>query len=737
VASLLLRLGEWSANRRRLVLGVWVVAVVAILVASGASGNKLNDEFRVPGAESQEALDILEAEFPAAAGADINVVIAAPVGEKVTDERFADGIQDATSSFVALPSAVAVASPLDETGVGQLSADQTIAYFRIEYEQIATDLGIEGVELVEAAAEPMVAAGLQVEFNGPLIEQNEQPEGKLAEAIGILAAVIILLISFGSLVAMGFPILLAIVSVSTTVALCTLAAGVVDVPTVTPFLATMIGLAVGIDYALFVLTRHRQHLAHGMDVVTSIGRANATAGQAVVFAGGTVIIAISGLWLSGIPAVGLMGTGAAIAVVIGVLGAITLLPALLGFAGKNIDRLKVPGLKVRAELGVDEVELAGRWDRWAAHLGRRPWPWLLGALALLFTLAVPMFSIELGQPDAGSSPTSTTQRRAYDLLAEGFGPGFNGPLLIVYDMRDGAVDAAVLDGITAQIAADSGVAAATPVFVSPTETAARVIVFPTTAPQDHATNELVARLRNDVLPTATSGTSVNALVTGQTAFFIDLSQQVQDRLPLFISAIIGVSFILLMMVFRSILVPLKAAVMNLLSIGAAYGVVVAVFQWGWGLSLIGLDEPVPIISFLPMFMFAILFGLSMDYEVFLLSRIREEWLKTGDNHKSVARGLAATARVITSAALIMIAVFLGFVFSDDPILKMFGLGLATAVLVDATVVRMVLVPATMNLLGRANWWLPPWLDRVLPTLDVEGSSLDLHDDEKELVDTKS
>jgi RND superfamily putative drug exporter len=483
----------------------------------------------------------------------------------------------------------------------------------------------------------------------------------------------------------------------------------IDIPSWAPQMASMIGLGVGIDYALFLLTRHREFLAEGLDVAESAGRAVATAGKAVIFAGGTVVIAILGLAVAGLPFMTAAGVATSVVVGIMVVGSVTLLPALLGLAGHRINgfRRKTPSASV-----------GSGWRRWGEHVSRKAWVYAIGVTLSLLALTAPVLSLQLGFPDEGTLPETRTERRAYDLVAAGFGPGINGPLLIAVDISE---DASVVEPLVSAVTRDEGVAAVAPVSVDPLAGVATLVAFPTSSPQDLATVETIERLRAEVFPAVLEGTSATAHVGGATASFSDIGDQVKDRLPLFIAAVITLSFFLLVVLFRSILVPLKAAILNLLSIGAAYGVLVMVFQWGWGKDLIGLEATVPVISFIPMFMFAVLFGLSMDYEVFLLSRVREEYLATGDNQGAVIRGISSTARVITSAALIMISVFLGFVLGDDPAIKMMGLGLATAIFIDATVVRMVLVPATMKLMGDANWWLPAWLDRLLPTIDIDGA----------------
>jgi RND superfamily putative drug exporter len=494
-----------------------------------------------------------------------------------------------------------------------------------------------------------------------------------------------------------------------------LGAHVLDFPIFITSFAGMIGIGVGIDYALFIVTRYREGLHHGHSVEDSVAEAIGTAGRSVLFAGTVVVIAMLGLLANGIPFVSALGLAGATVVALAVVVALTLLPAMLGFAGHAIDRWSIPFFHA-----TDTGDTSSVWYRFSEMIQRRPLPYALGALAVLLVLSAPVLDLRLGFSDAGNTSEQQHSRRAYDLLAEGFGPGFNGPLLLVFDLKDAGANAQ--DGIkrvSDAVAGWPGIAVVTPPIPSPSGDAAIVTAIPTAAPQDEATQTLIHDLRDTVLPPAVQGTGMNVYVAGGTAAFIDIGDRITERLPLFFGAVIGLSFILLMAVFRSLVVALKAAVMNILSIGASFGVIVAVFQWGWGDAVLGVKSG-PIETFLPMMLFAILFGLSMDYEVFLISRIREEYTRTGDNASSVAHGLAVTARVITAAAAIMICVFASFVLGPDRIIKEFGLGLATAIFVDATVVRLVLVPATMELLGKANWWLPRWLDRTLPNLDVEG-----------------
>ena len=723
MSTALYRLGRFAVRRRWLVLAAWLVVVVGLFGFGRASGGELEDSFDIPGVESQQAYDLLDQRFPDMAGARAQVIVHTDEGT-LTDPAAADAIAETFATIGELPDVTGAVDPLvaAEAGVGGfLSDDGTTALGTVQYETPAIELGPDGFDQLVEATQAASDAGLQVEFGGDLAQFGEE-QAAGSEVVGLLAASVILLVAFGSIIAMGLSIGTALFGLAAGVALMLGVASFASIPTVAETIAVMIGLGVGIDYALFIVTRHRAGLARGLTVADAAGRAVATAGQAVIIAGSTVVIAICGLAVAGIPMVTWMGFGAAMVVAVAVVASVTLLPALMGFAGHAIDRFGIPGMKPRVETGSrnEDGEYHG-WARWSHHVSDHAVRYLVGSLALVLLLAVPFFSLRLGMPDNGTKPEGTTLREGYDLVAEGFGPGANGPLLLTVDLGSGDGQA-VLGELTSTLEATDGVASVTPPAISPDGTTAVVQVVPETAPQDAATSELIHQLRDDLLPTVVAGTDAQVYVGGATATFIDMSDKIASRLPWFIGAVISLSFLLLMVVFRSVLVPLKAAIMNVLSIGAAYGVVVAIFQWGWGASLLGVTESLPIVSFVPMLMFAILFGLSMDYEVFLLSRVREEYLIDGDNTESVATGISTTARVITSAALIMIAVFGGFVLDDDPTVKMMGIGLATAIFVDATIIRMVLVPSTMKLLGDANWWLPRWLDRRLPNLDIEGES---------------
>ncbi len=721
MSNWLYRLGRFTAARRRLVVVAWLLVAVLLVGVDRAGGGGTVDNFEVPGVESQQAIDLLKDQFPERSGATAMVVFRTSDGA-VTDPDTAEGITATVEEVRALDHVVAVTEPLASRQ--SISQDATTAFASVQFDGSTADLGREAVDALIDTAGPAEAAGVQVEYGGELPTVLKERETGPAEMIGIVAALLILFVTFRSVYSAILPLGVAILGLVVGLSIVGLLGALIDIPSVAPRLGTMIGLGVGIDYALFILSRHRDNLESGMSNEESIGRTNATAGQAVVVAGGTVVVAILGLQIAGIPFVAALGYSASIVVAIAVLVAITLLPALLGFAGPRVlakshrQRAAAAAATGSGEAIEDDGGHSG-WVRWAHWVAHHPWRSGIAATVVMLVLAVPVLDMRLGQADAGTDPTSTTHRRAYDLLASGFGDGFNGPLLLTVDLGD-SNDPAVLEAITTAVADDPGVQAVSPAELNTAGDTALITAIPTTKPQDQATSDLVHRLRDTTLPAATTGSDATALVGGPTAGFIDQSDKISSRLLWFIGTVVSLSFLLLMMVFRSILVPLKAATLNLLSIGAAYGVVVAVFQWGWGRSLIGLDEAVPIASFVPMMMFAILFGLSMDYEVFILSRIREEYHRGHSNIDSVVEGLGATAKVITAAALIMVSVFLGFVASDDPVVKMMGVGLATAVAVDATIVRMVLVPSTMALVGDANWWLPKWLDKILPHLDIEG-----------------
>jgi putative drug exporter of the RND superfamily len=706
---MLQRLARFCYRRRWRILGAWVVLLIGLFALNSTVGGKFLDEFELPGSESQEAVDLLEEHgFDTRAGATGQVVFKA---DDVNDTAVRRAMEQLFDEIAEVTAPSEVVSPYSEEGAHQISPEGTIAYAEINLSDRDSDelydIGTEARELVADADVP----GVQVELGGDIA--FEQPAFS-SEAIGFIAALIILLIAFGSLLAAGLPLITAIFGIVTGIAIVGLVVNVIGMPSFSNQAVAMIGIGVGIDYALFIVTRYREGLSEGMTPECATMRALDTAGRAVLFAGCTVIIAILGLFTIGLDMIRGLAVGISIGVLMTLLAALTLLPAILGFVGTNIDKFGLPHRRRAERAGRQSV-----WYRWSRVIQRRPWPALLLSAAVLILLTIPLLGLRLGFGDAGNQPTDTTVRRAYDLVSEGFGPGANGPLLLAAETPGGQSDLQALESLSGELNQTEGVVFASPPIANESGDAAIIQVQPETSPQDKETAHLVNRLRDGVIPQAVEGTTAEVKVGGATAAVVDFARYTAERLPWFIGAVLLLSFILLTVVFRSLLVPLKAVIMNLLSVGAAYGILVAVFQWGWGDSLLGVGREGPIEAWIPMMLFAVIFGLSMDYEVFLLSRIREEYDRTHDNATAVANGLAVTARVITAAAAIMFCVFMSFVLGDDRSLKMFGFGLAMAVLLDATVVRLVLVPATMELLGDRNWWLPRWLDRILPVIHVE------------------
>ena len=769
------RLGTWCHNRRKTVVVLWVAALFVLGGVSSAIGTDFKEDFNGPDVESQTGFDILNEHF-GGQGAGLTGTIVFRAEQGVDDPEVQAGMEELFARFDARDD-MTVASPYAEGGEHQV-ARQGREAGRIAYADIEMPEDTTWADAQEAGADILAAApdveGLQVEVGGSSFGEFEEPS---SEVIGLAFAIVILILAFGSVLAMGLPVAVALAGIGVGTALLMVSTNIFAVPDFAQFLGLMIGLGVGIDYALFIVTRYRENLHHGHTVEEATAIALDTAGRAVAFAGVTVVISFLGMLVMGVAFVSGLAISAALVVATTVVASLTLLPALLGFAGEKVEVTRWRGLiaaglvaiaLLGAGVGVPAVSVPAlvlaaivialgfalaplkkavplretkpitetTAYRWSRLIQRRPWPAFVGGTVLLAVLAVPVFGLRLGFSDEGNFAEDTTTRKAYDLLADGFGPGFNGPLLLTTELSEGT-ELADLDAIGAAVAADPNVA-----FVSPAvpndpsaPTAALWRAIPRTAPQDADTTSLVNRLRADVLPPVADEAGVDIAVTGFTAVGVDFSDYLASRLGYFFAAVLVLSFLLLMVAFRSVLVPLKAVVMNLLSIGAAYGIVVAIFQWGWLSDLTGV-EPAPVEPFIPMMLFAIVFGLSMDYEVFLLSRVKEEWTRTGDSHLSVANGLASTARVITAAAAIMVVVFGSFLLESDRVVKLFGLGLAVAILLDATIVRMLLVPATMELLGDRNWWLPRWLDRILPRVDVEGHPDEIDDfapDEPDLV----
>jgi len=773
----LYRLGGFCSRHHWPVIGAWLVAVIAIAVIANAAGEKTSDNLSLPGTGSTNAQNLLKDHLPSQAYGTNPVVLEAHSG-KLTDSKSKKAIEDTVDSLKKQPEVERVVSPLGKAGKAALSKDKTIGYISVTLKEGPSDLTEEEAEAVIDATSPASDAGLKVATGGYLGQAVSKSNTESSEAIGLAAAVVILLFAFGTATAMLLPIVTAVLGLVASLALIKLLGHVVDVPSIAPTLATMIGLGVGIDYALFIVTRHKLQLREGMEMRESIARATATSGGAVVFAGITVVIALVSLVASGIPFVGNMGYSAAVAVFVAVLAAISLLPALLGALGPRINSLRV-------HLGgthPDDHQPHG-WARWARGVAARPWRSLVASVGILVVLSVPVLNLNLGSSDSGELPKDTTARQAYDLIAKGFGPGANGPLLIGVDLPSKAkpdqkqlnqIDdkqkqlqqqsaaqeqQLIAEGVpqsqaeqqvqqqtasqTQQLAQqkklaespatdtrltdlenaikkDPGIKSVSPATVDPKGTVAVFTAIAKTAPSSPDTVDTVNRLRNEVVPKAIKGTGMTVFAGGQTAGYIDLAARISDKLPQMILIVVGLSFVVLLVAFRSLLLPVKAAVANLLSVGAAYGIVTFVFQEGHGASLLGLDGAVPIASYVPLLMFAILFGLSMDYEVFLLTQIQEHYKEDDDPHKAVVDGLASTGRVITSAALIMVCVFSSFILNGNAVVKEFGVGLAVAIAIDATIVRCLAVPAVMTLFGRAAWWLPSWLERVVPPISIEG-----------------
>jgi putative drug exporter of the RND superfamily len=747
MTGVLYGIARFCVRRKFIVLVVWLVVAVALVAISKQMGDNTNDNLSLPGTNSQHATDILKASFPTQANGTSPIVLHASNG-KLTDSKYSGAVNEAAADLAKQPDVSSVVNPLTPEGASALSKDKATGYLTVGLKVSPGSLSEEQAQdIINAAADPAKAAGLEVQTGGQLGQKVSKPSTESSELIGIIAAAIILTFTFGTVVAMLVPIITAIFALLTTLAIIRMLGHVATVPTVAPTLATMIGLGVGIDYALFIVTRHLRGLNDGLEMDESIARAAATSGGAVFFAGCTVTIALVSLAVAGIPLVTTMGLMAAIAVVVAVLGALTLLPAVLAILGPRIDSLRVR----RPPTGEDVHH--GMWATLARDIAKQPAIAGLVALAILIPLTIPLLSLTLGQQDTAALSKSTTARQAYDLMSQNFGAGSNGPLIIAISLGSPAQPSSSSSSsssgsgssgssssssssssqsdpratdprlVTLQkdVSATAGVAAVTPIQVDKAGTSAFFNAISEHGPAEHQTTDLVNTLRDSVIPKAEKGTNMRADVGGTTAAYDDLASKISAKLPLQIVVVIALSFLLLMLAFRTVVIPIQAAVMNILSIGASYGVLTAVFQYGWLAHVIGLDGPVPIVSYVPLFMFAILFGLSMDYEVFLVSQIEEHVNLGEDNKSSVVSGLVTSARVITAAAAIMVFVFGSFVLNGDPTIKQFGVGLAVAVILDATVVRCLLVPAVMLLMGKLNWYMPRWLDRIVPHVSIEGA----------------
>jgi RND superfamily putative drug exporter len=701
----LTRLADIAYRRRGRMVVAWIAATVVIIGVGSSLAGEYNADYNTPGSESKAASDLTEQRFAGYSGQEIYVVWkdAAGAQSSAAKQRIDAFLADARQvDHIAPQTPIRVS---EDGKIGATTLPLTVAGWDVPKE--------DGEKLI-AAAEKHSGDGLEIKLGGDPIyaaQETTSPEG-----LGFLGAAIVLLIAFGSVVAAGLPLVIALVGLGiTSGGLIMLLANVIDVPDWTTAVSGLIGIGVGIDYALLVLTRFRSAMDDGKDRHDAVVEAVTTAGRSVLIAGSTVVIAVLGLFLTGLPYMYGVAISASLAVLVVMFAAVTLLPALLAYLGPKVDRLRLPLLGRTRKVKVHGESPAVSWSH---AVQRRPWTAAIAATAVLLALAAPALGMRLGFPDAGNDPPSTMTRQAYDLNSQGFGPGTNGPLVIAADLPDRGARSAI-DALATRLRDEDGVAFVADPVINGAGDAAIVNVIPTTSPQDAATTSLVDRLRNEVVPEELGGSGITAQIGGVTAALEDQSDFMTDRLPLFTIGVVGLSFLLLLVAFHSPLISLKAAVMNLLSVSAAYGVMTLVAKGGALSELIGIDHEVPVAPFMPVMMFAILFGLSMDYEVFLISRIREEYLKDGDTRRAIADGLAKTARVITAAAAIMVVVFLAFLAAPDVFLKLFGIGLAVAIFLDATIVRMVLVPAVMQLLGDRNWWIPNWLERILPRLDVE------------------
>ncbi|MFD9979245.1 MMPL family transporter [Streptomyces massasporeus] len=720
MATFLYKLGRLSFRRRHFVALIWVALLTLAGVGAASAPAAGNSSFSIPGTEAQKAFDLLEQRFPgtSADGATARVVFKAPSGEKMTDPGNKATVQDTVKELSDGSEVVRVTDPYQAKAV---SKDGTIAYAQVSYKVSGMELDDAAKDALKDSAQDARKAGLTVEIGGDALQAV--PHTGSSEIIGIAVAAVVLVITFGSLVAAGLPLLTALIGVGIGVSAITGLASALDLGTTTSTLAMMIGLAVGIDYALFIVSRYRAELAEGREREEAAGRAVGTAGSAVVFAGLTVVIALVGLSVVNIPMLTKMGIAAAGTVAIAVLIALTMVPALLGYAGRKVKPMGEKGkLLGRVKKEQDRPAKPNLGTRWASFVVRRPLAVLLLGVIGLGAAAVPATSLELGLPDDGSQPTSTTQRRAYDLLSEGFGPGFNGPLMVVVDAKNSDDPKAVFTETGDEIKGLKDVVTVTPAQPNKAGDTATITVIPGSKPSSVTTENLVHGIR-DAGADIKADTDASVLVTGSTAMNIDVSEKLNDALVPYLVLVVGLAFLLLIVVFRSILVPLKAALGFLLSVMAALGAVVAVFQWGWLSGLMGVEQTGPVMSMMPIFMVGVVFGLAMDYEVFLVTRMREAYVHGEKPAQAVVTGFRHGARVVTAAAVIMMAVFAGFIGSSESMVKMIGFGLAIAVFFDAFIVRMAIVPAVLALLGRKAWWLPKWLDRALPNVDVEGEGL--------------
>jgi len=722
------RLGGWCARRWWVVIVAWVVILGGLLGAKHAFGGEYVNNYTISGSNSADGLNVLNSTFPQQGGYGGQIVFDATKGT-VADQQSA--VNQSVTNVSKLPDVIKAVSPFASGNTGAVSKDGTIAYASVSWSVNPDSLDTSYLDQLNTAVAPATKAGLQVAYGAGAGEIGQQTSDLKSEVIGLALALVLLVTMFGSVIAAAIPLVSAIFSVLSGLALLTLIARVVTIPTTAPTIATLLGLGVAVDYGLFLVARHREQLDAGMGVLPSVRRAAGTSGAAIVVAGSTVAVSVLGLYISGVGFVGSMGLAAALVVIVTMTAALTLVPGFMGAAQEKVRALAArhrahrAGLTARQQAeqtaaATHERHEHSAFARWGRMVSRHPWPWAVASVMVLVVLAIPLFSITLGQPDNGTNPTSESSRQAYDLISQGFGVGVNGPLTVVVKLpnQSSSANSSLLSTMQSNISKTADVASVTPAALNSAGTTAVFNVIPDTRPQATQTTALVNTLRDTVLPKSPA----TSYVTGTTAGGVDFTSQIANRLPWVILAVIVISFLLLTTAFRSVVIATKAAILNILSIGAAYGVIVAIFQWGWAKGAIGLQSTLPVPAYVPMLVFCIVFGLSMDYEVFLLSRVHEAWLATGDAHRAVAIGIGATARVITTAALIMIVVFTSFVINPNPVVKMLAIGMAFAVLIDASLVRMCLVPSIMSLLGKHAWWMPRWMEPVVPHLDLEGTA---------------
>ncbi len=722
---LLGRLAGVAAKRHWIFLIAWVIILGGLLGARHAFGGEYVNNYTISGSDSADGLTVLNSTFPQQGGYGGQIVFHARSGAVSAQQS---AVNQSVTNVSKLPDVIKAVSPFASGNTGAVSKDGTIAYASVSWNVNPDSLDTSYLDKLNNAVAPAAKAGLQVEYGAGAGEIGQQTGDLSSEVIGLCCALVLLLLMFGSLIAAAIPLVSALFSVLSGLALLGLLAHVITFPTTASTIATLLGLGVAIDYGLFLVARDREQLDSGTGILGSIRRAGSTSGAAIVVAGSTVAISVLALYISGVGFVGSLGLAAAIVVVITMAAALTLVPAFMGFAREGVRALaarvhaRKAGLTAREQAAqtaeaTHEQHEHSAFARWGRMVSDSPWPWAVFSVAVLVVLAIPLFSISLGQPDNGTNPTSQSSRQAYDLISQGFGVGVNGPLTVVVKLpnQSSSANSSLLSTMQSDISKTAGVASVTPAQINSSGTTAVFNVIPATRPQATQTTALVNTLRDDVLPKE----HATSYVTGTTAGAVDFTNKITSRLAWLIIAVIAISFLLLTAAFRSVVIAIKAAMLNILSIGAAYGIIVAIFEWGWGKSVIGLQSTLPIPAYVPMLVFCIVFGLSMDYEVFLLSRVHEAWLVTRDAHRSVAIGIGATARVITTAAAIMIVVFASFVLNSDPTVKMLAIGMAFAVLIDASLVRMILVPAIMSLLGEKAWWLPRWLAPLVPNLQLE------------------